>query len=589
MSRPCDLGDMGFEGGTAITWALLLGSALLLVECCSAVERTFAYVPYLGVGELLLLGVDDLVFYEPPNSTLEEWNETAKLFDELRLECGRGVYVVVGSQLDETSDFEEMLERVRGLVDYFRGHVDGFILWDDPLAKGGSVLRNAIARNLQTNYTEVAFGISLDLNSLSRDDLTRFSMGNTTPLGGLDLSFYQFVVSYYYGWIDSTGWDMKKVVERQGSYDSGNTHRLRKAISGTMRIGREYDLEIWFLHNAHSVRPWTTTVNQMLADAMVSMAATVDRIGWFTFDGSGYFGDFERSAPDGWIRYYFLVDSLVDLAKRDPIANITRQLGNHEVKLGSLNQLLLNATRMMGDLTTNISNISVRFNATATDLEGLATDMTLLETDLLSLLEQIMGRMDEGIQTMYTKLEELDRTASDKHSELGQRLEQLNTAIGRVASGLNNSRTETVEQIQSLHQLVQDLASLTAKEFQRLSKYLASNQSGFRQDLADHVDMIQNQIRIQGDILLGKIESNEDDINLSMEAMNLKLEIHEESLDALKASTQSQGEHLLTEIEGTRIQDTENHNQLKNLIYIAITLSGTAIGLCIISLLQQRS
>ena len=287
--------------------------------------RTFVYTtPYLTVTELLKLGVEDFVFYLPLNES--EWQNATLLFDDLRGNHGKGVFIVAGKDVNRSWTFEQAYTSVSTAVDAFRSHIDGFVCWDDPLSKGGADLRNAVVECLRADYPGVWFAVCLDLNRDRMEALERSL--HVDLLDGLNLSLYDSIMAYYYTWINASGWNRSRYREMQGTMDSGALYWLQKAVDYTSMLGSLYAREIWFIHNAHSVGNLTVTTRQMELDLEISKRAGVPHIGWFTLDKIGegpysavrYFGG--MAAFDASARYDFLRTILVERAREPSLQQL---------------------------------------------------------------------------------------------------------------------------------------------------------------------------------------------------------------------------------------------------------------------------
>jgi hypothetical protein len=186
--------------------------------------------------------------------------------------------------------------------------------------------------------------------------------------------------------------------------------------------------------------------------------------------------------------------------------------------------------------------------------------------------QNLSSQLAELNRSVFAGLEELLQGASEERSDLALGLEQLEAAIGMVETGLEKTRSNITGEVQ---QMVEDVGRHMANALQALSLNLTSDHSALQDDVTIRMNEVQDQDEARGDILLGRI--------------NLNHEKTKEAINALNASTLTQGEFIQGRIRETNGQNADSHNQLKTLIYVAIALSGMAIGLCAVSLAQHRS
>lgn len=339
--------------GVLPTMVLCIPLALGSVLCPT---MTYVYTsPYVNLSDHLALGVDGFLFYPPLNAT--DNNKTFELFDTLRGPHGKAVYLVIGKDVNKSWTSEKAYEDASSLVDDFGKHIDGCVFWDDPLRKGGAAVRNEVARRIRQEHPETRLGVCLDL-SKSRVEAVAENP-NADILQSLNLSLYDFLVAYYYTWINSTYWIRTpswRVNEYQGTVDTGALFWLKTAIHYAVHLGEEYGLEVWFTHNAHSVYEMTVTKSQMEEDLKLSKRAGIKHIGWFTMDKIKtrdqvvYFGS-ANAGFDASIRYNYLRTILVDQAEEP----LSQELGHqhHLAMIAILILAFLVCPRQRGEQTAS--------------------------------------------------------------------------------------------------------------------------------------------------------------------------------------------------------------------------------------------
>jgi hypothetical protein len=141
------------------------------------------------------------------------------------------------------------------------------------------------------------------------------------------------------------------VQSEQGSYDTGETSRVRRSIQEMMKKA-PLGAEIWFCDNAHMKRgQLTTTTSQMLFDYVQASLLGVDNYGWFMHDifhvtnETYYTGN--QITPDSFSRYPFITDTLIPLTKSAlfeesrKILKLEEQLGELQTRLEELELLVI--------------------------------------------------------------------------------------------------------------------------------------------------------------------------------------------------------------------------------------------------------
>jgi len=221
------------------------------------------------------------------------------------------------------------------------------LMWDDPNADKGADLRDRLGRAIRNLYPDLTLGVMLD-----------------EPYNGiqLDLSFFDVILGYSYGGFPFADWENTAnitnrsmfVQSEQGSYDAGETSRLRKSILELLEHAPT-GAEIWFCDNAHMKSgKLTTTTTQILLDYLQAELLGVDNYGRFMHDIYDDYNDTihmgePNGAPDSWSRYLFLTDTLIPLAnsglfdllnQSQKIIQLEETIRRLQARLGTLEKIV---------------------------------------------------------------------------------------------------------------------------------------------------------------------------------------------------------------------------------------------------------
>jgi len=398
--------------------------------------KTSAYVTYVDTSLLLKLPVDIFIFY-PLNES--NWTEMERTFHDVTVE-GREVYLVLGKDVNATfnqTQVEDEIGNIGNIIERFRENVSGFVMWDDPLDKGGVNIRNRIMGELRLKFTEEEFILALDLapcvcNLTKMDELKMF-----------ELDSYAGILGYFYSWFDSSKWPDKSLVRTlQGGIDPGYLRNLIVAVDLVVDLC-DNSKTAWFIHNAHSFGDLTITTTQMAHELEISKLAGIPNIGWFTMDliPKGGYVDTEYigtgTAFDVWIRYEYLRWVLIPRARDDRITNLGLVIQYISGKLDSVNSSL---TTDIGESFRSLARVT---NDNITEVQGLIrlVNNTLVNENRSTnvRIDSLDSTLGETNTSLNTSINQLSQTLIETNSSLFKHIDDLNLTILSIEKSLNRS------------------------------------------------------------------------------------------------------------------------------------------------------
>ena len=555
-----------------IALALVLPFGSLFICCMAAFSvsgysppETFVYLPIdandsLPSGRSIAteLNANIQVYYAPPME--EKWRT---YFLTIR-NSGKGVFIVVGGDVNYTWDVWDAFEEINTIVDYFQDVVTGFILWDDPQTDDGTQIevgmqkRNLIASLIRNEWGD---GIILGISVQPLADGLEYI--NFTP--------FNFILGYHYCWLDSTGWEGDW--QRIQATDPGALIELERATKIITDLADARGIDAWFMLAAHSDQPYTTTQLQMYRDLELVKESNIQTIGWFTIDlipgasgnvtwkDSVFIGSTNASA-DAWIRFSYL-KILLGVASYPTTQQLKAEMDEIIANLSTMNQTL-------NIIKGNLSQLAGFLNQTCSEIAAnLSTMNQTLHQEIVYRTSQVMNLLNETSDNLSFRIRDIEDIILGIESRLdgiGNEISLLERTLGEMNESFEHGFDQFDVAIDQLDFLQQEL--------DRMGESLPDLIDGVEETLSKLVGVVEANITLGQEVLLDKIMKK---IDLDRQKLGQLLGRLTEAENHLLAENNRTKDHLEALINGLRNQLEKNRADSKRDLALVIIIFAVII------------